>query len=79
MQVELAANSLLDALDTLAAQPDDATLRKTLASRAKARAARAGLEAARLAIQLHGAIGYTEECDVSLYFRSALHLAAWLG
>lgn len=79
MQVELASNSLLDALDTLAAQPDDATLRKTLASRAKARAARAGLEAARLAIQLHGAIGYTEECDVSLYFRSALHLAAWLG
>ncbi|WP_448685139.1 acyl-CoA dehydrogenase [Achromobacter xylosoxidans] len=79
MQVELASNSLLDALDALAAQPDDATLRKTLVSRAKARAARAGLEAARLAIQLHGAIGYTEECDVSLYFRSALHLAAWLG
>ena len=79
MQVELAANSLLDALDTLDARPGDATLRKTVASRAKARAARAGLEAARLAIQLHGAIGYTEECDVSLYFRSALHLAAWLG
>lgn len=79
MQVELAANSLLDALDTLDAQPGDSTLRKTVASRAKARAARAGLEAARLAIQLHGAIGYTEECDVSLYFRSALHLAAWLG
>lgn len=79
MQVELAANSLLDALDTLDAQPGDSTLRKTVASRAKARAARAGLEAARLAIQLHGAIGYTEECYVSLYFRSALHLAAWLG
>ncbi|CAB3636121.1 MAG: acyl-CoA dehydrogenase family protein [Achromobacter sp.] len=79
MQVELAANSLLDALDTLDARPGDATLRKTVASRAKARAARAGLEATRLAIQLHGAIGYTEECDVSLYFRSALHLAAWLG
>ncbi|MCZ8392036.1 acyl-CoA dehydrogenase [Achromobacter xylosoxidans] len=79
MQVELASNSLLDALDTLAARPGDATLRKTVASRAKARAARAGLEATRLAIQLHGAIGYTEECDVSLYFRSALHLAAWLG
>lgn len=79
MQVELAANSLLDALDTLDARSDDTTLRKTVASRAKARAARAGLEATRLAIQLHGAIGYTEECDVSLYFRGALHLAAWLG
>jgi alkylation response protein AidB-like acyl-CoA dehydrogenase len=55
MQVELAANSLLDALDALDAQPDDATLRKSVA------------------------IGYTDECDVSLYFRSALHLAAWLG
>ena len=29
MQVELAANSLLDALDTLDAQPGDSTLRKT--------------------------------------------------
>ena len=36
MQVELAANSLLDALDTLDAQPGDSTLRKTVASRAKA-------------------------------------------
>ncbi|WP_367353192.1 acyl-CoA dehydrogenase [Achromobacter animicus] len=79
LQVELASNSLLDALNTIAAAPDDAKARKAAASRVKARAARAGIDAARLAIQLHGAIGYTDECDVSLYFRSALHLAAWLG
>jgi len=79
MQVELAANSLLDALNAIAAAPDDAKTRKAAASRVKARAARAGIEASRLAIQLHGAIGYTDECDVSLYFRSALHLGAWLG
>lgn len=85
MQVELAANSLQDALNTLCdtpapmTQPPDATTRKIVASRVKARAARASLEASRLAIQLHGAIGYTEECDVSLYFRNALHLSAWLG
>ncbi|TRM49591.1 acyl-CoA dehydrogenase [Achromobacter sp. LC458] len=81
LQVELAASSLQDALTTLAdaTDPDVATARKVAASRVKARAARAGLDATRLAIQLHGAIGYTEECDVSLYFRSALHLAAWLG
>ncbi|WP_332610147.1 acyl-CoA dehydrogenase [Achromobacter sp. ESBL13] len=81
MQVELAASSLQDALNTLAdaTGPDPVTVRKVAASRVKARAARAGLDATRLAIQLHGAIGYTEECDVSLTFRSALHLAAWLG
>lgn len=79
MQVELASNSLLDALNAVAAAPDDVKARKAAASRVKARAARAGIEASRLAIQLHGAIGYTDECDVSLYFRSALHLGAWLG
>ncbi|CAB3895959.1 Crotonobetainyl-CoA reductase [Achromobacter anxifer] len=79
MQVELASNSLHDALATLQAAPDDIPGRKAAASRVKARAARAGIDAARLAVQLHGAIGYTEECDVSLYFRSALHLGAWLG
>lgn len=79
LQVELASNSLLDALNALAAAPGDVKARKAAASRVKARAARAGIDAARLAIQLHGAIGYTDECDVSLYFRSALHLAAWLG
>ncbi|KXJ65707.1 acyl-CoA dehydrogenase [Achromobacter xylosoxidans] len=79
LQVELASNSLLDALNALAATPGEVKARKAAASRVKARAARAGVDAARLAIQLHGAIGYTDECDVSLYFRSALHLAAWLG
>jgi alkylation response protein AidB-like acyl-CoA dehydrogenase len=79
MQIELAANSLLDALNAIAAAPDDIPERKVAASRVKARAARAGIESSRLAIQLHGAIGYTEECDVSLYFRSALHLGSWLG
>ncbi|WP_312540131.1 acyl-CoA dehydrogenase [Achromobacter mucicolens] len=79
LQVELASNSLLDAMNALAAAPGEVKARKAAASRVKARAARAGVDAARLAIQLHGAIGYTDECDVSLYFRSALHLAAWLG
>ena len=74
MQIELAANSLRAAL----ADPGAADSR-IAASRVKARAAQACLQAARLAVQLHGAIGYTEECDVSLYFRSALHHASWLG
>jgi alkylation response protein AidB-like acyl-CoA dehydrogenase len=77
MQVELAAGSLLNALNSLSGA--DRAAARAAASRVKARSARAGLEAARLAVQLHGAIGYTDECDVSLYFRSALHQASWLG
>jgi len=49
------------------------------ASRAKARANDAGLEVTRQAIQLHGAIGFTDECDVGLYLKRALVLSAWLG
>jgi alkylation response protein AidB-like acyl-CoA dehydrogenase len=75
LQIELAASGLHGALQELAEAPPD----RAAASRVKARAAQAGLQAARLAVQLHGAIGYTDECDVSLYLRSALHQSAWLG
>ncbi|HET9404200.1 MAG TPA: acyl-CoA dehydrogenase family protein [Burkholderiales bacterium] len=33
----------------------------------------------REAIQLHGAIGFTDEYDAGLYLKRALTLAAWLG
>ena len=33
----------------------------------------------REAIQIHGAIGFTEDCDVGLYTKRALVLSAWLG
>lgn len=49
------------------------------AARAKARCADAALRIAREAVQLHGAIGYTEEADVGVYLRSVLTLSAWLG
>jgi alkylation response protein AidB-like acyl-CoA dehydrogenase len=75
LQIELAANGLQGALKGIAEAPPD----RAAASRVKARAAQASLQATRLAVQLHGAIGYTDECDVSLYFRSALHHSAWLG
>jgi len=49
------------------------------ASRAKARCADAALVIGRQAVQLHGAIGYTEEANVGVYLRRVLSLAAWLG
>lgn len=57
----------------------DATRRSALASRAKARCADATLDACRQAIQMHGAMGFTDECDIGLYLKRALVLSAWLG
>ena len=37
------------------------------------------LAIAKEAIQMHGAIGYTDEHDIGLFVRRAIKLAAWLG
>jgi alkylation response protein AidB-like acyl-CoA dehydrogenase len=50
-----------------------------LASRTKARASSAALMITREAIQMHGAIGFTDEHDIGLYLKRALVLSAWLG
>ena len=48
------------------------------ASVAKAYASDAATEAARVSLQVHGAIGYTWECDLHLYLKRAWALAeAW--
>jgi alkylation response protein AidB-like acyl-CoA dehydrogenase len=48
------------------------------ASAAKAYASDAASEAARVALQVHGAIGYTWECDLHLFLKRAWALAeAW--
>jgi len=56
-----------------------ASARARAASRAKHRANEAALLIARQAVQLHGGIGYTDECDVGLYLNRALTLAACHG
>jgi alkylation response protein AidB-like acyl-CoA dehydrogenase len=56
--------------------PDE---RACLASRAKARAGDALDQIARMAVQLHGAVGFTDEYDLSLHLGRALTLSAWLG
>jgi hypothetical protein len=48
------------------------------ASTAKALASEAATEAARVALQVHGAIGYTWECDLHLFLKRTWALAqAW--
>ena len=52
--------------------------RSRSASMAKAYASDAATEAARVALQVHGAIGYTWECDLHLFLKRAWALAeAW--
>jgi alkylation response protein AidB-like acyl-CoA dehydrogenase len=48
-------------------------------SMAKALASEAALQCARAAIQVHGAMGYTWECDVQLFAKKAWALAAAHG
>lgn len=50
-----------------------------LASRARQRSGKALTLIAREAIQLHGAIGYTDECDIGLFTNRALVVSARYG
>lgn len=75
IQVELSSACLQDVLAQVLAGGD----LSLLASRVKARAAHAALLVTRMAIQFHGAMGFTDECDVGLYFKRALRLSAQLG
>jgi 3-oxochol-4-en-24-oyl-CoA dehydrogenase len=49
------------------------------ASAAKARCAGVALAVTKAAIQMHGAIGFTEEGGLGRYIRAALYDSAWLG
>ncbi|WP_459616701.1 acyl-CoA dehydrogenase [Bordetella sp. 2513F-2] len=50
-----------------------------VATLAKARVAERVTALCREAVQLHGAIGYTDEYDLGLYLKRAFHLSNWLG
>ncbi len=53
--------------------------RALLGARVKSRCSEAALTIARESVQLHGAIGVTDDCDLGLYVQRALVLSAWLG
>lgn len=78
VQQELSGSVLDDAISMIDSAANGVELQR-LVSRAKARCSDAALRITREAIQLHGAIGYTDEHDLGLYLKRALVLAAWLG
>ena len=78
IQQELARHATAAAIQKAEAGASGAALSQA-ASSAKARAAEAGMLIGTQAIQLHGAIGFTDEYDLGLYVNRTMRLAASLG
>lgn len=78
IQWELMRASVHAAAATLDRERDLARCRAAV-SAAKARAADASLLITRQAVQLHGAIGYTDEADIGLFLRKAMVHANLFG
>lgn len=78
IQQELGAAIVAQAIAALDAGCS-ASERALLAARAKARCSDAALLIGREAVQLHGAIGVTDDHDLGLFLQRALVLSAWLG
>ena len=79
IQVELTRAVVAQSAALADAQGTDAGRLSAAASQAKARASAAALEVTKGCIQLHGGIGYTDECAIGLYLKKAMVGAAWLG
>ncbi|MBP8309239.1 MAG: acyl-CoA dehydrogenase family protein [Burkholderiaceae bacterium] len=74
------ARAVLDAsVRTLDSPVSTPAARTQAASSAKARASHAALLLCNQAVQLHGAIGFTDEYDLGVYVNRALTLSAWMG
>ncbi len=78
IQIALARAAIEAAAAAMDAGPQDDACRARV-SQAKARAADAALLVTRQAVQLHGAIGYTDAHDIGLYLRKAMVLAGRYG
>ncbi len=78
IQIELARTALWRAVETIEAGADP-NARAMTVSAAKWRCSEAGLSVVQQGIQFHGAIGYTDEYDLSLYVHRTIVLATFLG
>lgn len=78
MQIELSRASIAAAAGDIDAGTTPAN-RARAVSRAKARAGDVALRVTQASIQMHGAIGYTDEHDIGLYLRKAMTLANQFG
>ncbi len=78
IQIELMRASIAAAAATLDGGVH-ASERSRVVSRAKARASAVVLRVTEEAIQMHGAIGYTDEHDIGLYLRKTMVLANQYG
>ena len=78
MQLRISGAVLEDALESLSEDTDAFVIEKLL-SRAKYRSNQTAKIITREAIQMHGGMGYTDECDVGLFVNKALVLTSRLG
>jgi alkylation response protein AidB-like acyl-CoA dehydrogenase len=74
---EFACASVVNAVEKLASTDRRAGQLAVMA--AKARAGDAAVSICRRSVHLHGAMGFTDECDIGLYLKRAVNLAATLG
>ncbi len=78
LELALTRASVESAATTIDAKTSIAQ-KQAAVSRAKARASRCAALVCREAIQMHGAIGYTDEADVGLFLRKAMTLINHFG
>ena len=77
MDAELACASVVNAVESLSKADAQAGRLAVLA--AKARAGDAAVSICRRCVHLHGAMGFTDECDIGLSLKRAIALDATLG
>ncbi|RLA50047.1 MAG: acyl-CoA dehydrogenase [Gammaproteobacteria bacterium] len=75
---EISRSVLLQTAALFDGDADD-TARAIAASQVKARCSDAALQVGKDAIQLHGGIGYTDECNIGLYLKKAMYLSSLWG
>lgn len=79
IQLRLARAALRSALSERARSTTPVQRRRAAASSTRARSCIAATAICRQAVQLHGAIGFTDEYDLGFYVNRMVALTAWLG